>query len=77
MNDEKKPLIISALNHLTKRDPDWAHVKMLPKFKVLYGGWAARSLRQGKHNKYYYSRKWREGWLPMVEFISFLNYVME
>ena len=43
MRNDKKILIVSALNHLQERDPDWKHAKMLPKFKVLYNGWKATS----------------------------------
>lgn len=42
MRNDKKILIVSALNHLQERDPAWKHVKMLPKFKVLYNGWKAK-----------------------------------
>ena len=77
MNKEKKILIISVLDHLKKRDPAWGHVKMLPKIKTLYQSWAAKCIRLHKHAKFYYSRKWREGWLPLDEYMDFFNYVMQ
>ena len=51
--------------------------KMLPKIKTLYQSWAAGCIRHHKHAKFYYSRKWREGWLPLDEYMDFFNYVME
>ena len=77
MKEDKKILIVSVLNHLQERDPYWKLVHMQLKFKVLYGGWAANCIRHHKHAKYYYSRKWKEGWLPMEEYIDFYNYVMQ
>ena len=77
MNSEKKILITSVLNHLQKRDPAWAHVKMLPKFKTIYGGWAAKGIRHHRHSKVYYSRKWHDGWLPWDEYLDFFKYAME
>jgi len=77
MREENKILIVSVLNQLQERDPDWKHVKMLPKLKTLYGGWVAKCIRHHKHTKVYFSRKWREGWLPLEEYISFSNYVLE
>ena len=77
MKEERKIMIESVLNHLKDRDPAWAHVKMLPKLKILYGGWAAKCIRQHRHNKVYFSRKWREGWLPIEEYLDFFRYVMQ
>ena len=77
MREEKKILIISVLNHLQERDPDWKHVKMLPKVKDLYAGWVAKCMRHHWHNKVYYSRKWREGWLPQDEYLDFYRYAMQ
>ena len=77
MKKEKKIMIHSVLNHLQERDPAWAHVKMLPKFKALYAGWAATCMRHQRHNKVYYSRKWREGWLPWEEYVSFFKYATQ
>ena len=77
MKKEKKIMIVSVLNHLKERDPAWGHVKMLPKIKVLYAGWAAKCIKHHKHNKVYFSRKWREGWLPFDEYTDFFNYAMQ
>jgi len=77
MKEDKKIMIISILNHLKERDPAWNHVKMLPKVKVLYQGWADTCMRHHRHNKYYFSRKWKEGWLPIEEFMDFFNYAMQ
>ena len=77
MTDDKKILIVSVLNALKKRDPAWKHVKMLPKLKILYLGWATKCIRHHRHAKFYFSRKWREGWLPMEEYLDFYNYVMQ
>ena len=77
MKEGKKILIVSVLNQLQERDSAWKHVKMLPKLKVLYSGWAAKCIRHHKHAKFYFSRKWREGWLPMEEYLDFVNYVMQ
>jgi hypothetical protein len=77
MIEEKKILIISVLNHLVKRDPAWRQVGMQLKFKVLYSGWANKCIRHHKHAKFYYSRKWREGWLPFDEYMDFFNYAMQ
>ena len=79
MKQDNKILIISALDYLKQRDPDWAHVKMLPRLKDLYHTWAdkCRRLHRFEHYKTYYSRKWKEGWLPIEEFMDFLAYVME
>lgn len=77
MRKDKKVMILSALDQLKDRDPAWAHVKMLPKFKTLYQCWAIKCVRNKKHPKEYYVRKWRDGWLPTTEFLGFLNYVMQ
>ena len=77
MKEEKKILIVSVLDHLQRRDPDWAHVKMLPKFKTIYSGWADTCMRHHRHNKVYYSRKWRDGWLPLEEWMDFYGYAMQ
>jgi hypothetical protein len=77
MREEKKILIYSVLNHLKDRDPAWAHVNMLQQFKTLYQCWAAACVRHHKHAKFYYSVKWRQGWLPRTEFLEFLNYAMQ
>lgn len=77
MKKDKKILIVSVLTHLQKKDPAWKLDKMQSKFKDLYLGWAAKCIRHHKHAKYYYSRKWREGWLPTDEYLDFYNYVMQ
>ena len=77
MKEEKKILIVSILDHLSERDPAWAHVKMIPKLKTIYAGWAATCMRHHWHNKVYFSRKWREGWLPQEEYLDFYNYAMQ
>ena len=76
MTEEKKILIVSVLEHLQERDPAWK-VVLMPKFKTLYEGWAAIGIRHHRHNKSYYSRKWREGWLPMDEYLDFFHYAMQ
>ena len=77
MRSENKILICSVLDHLQERDPAWKHVKMLPKFKILYQGWAAECIRHHIHTKVYFSRKWRDGWLCFEEYREFFNYAME
>ncbi len=77
MNEKNKIPIIAVLNHLQKRDPAWKHVKMLPKVKILYQSWAAKCIKHHKHAKFYYSRKWREGWLPVDEYMDFFKYAMQ
>ena len=77
MKDGKKILIVSVLTPLQKRDPAWKLAKMQSKLKDLYLGWATICIRHHKHAKYYYSRKWKEGWLPMDEYLDFYNYVMQ
>ena len=77
MNTDKKILIISVLNHLQERDPAWKHVKMLPKFKVLYDGWRQKELRAKIHSGFFYSTAWQRGWLPQADFVRFRDYVME
>ena len=77
MKEEKKIMIHSVLNHLQERDSAWAHVKMIPKLKTIYAGWAATCMRHHWHNKVYYSRKWHDGWLPWEEYVSFFKYAMQ
>ena len=77
MNESKKILIVSVLTHLQERDPAWKLAKMQSKLKDLYLGWTAKCIRHHKHAKYYYSRKWKEGWLPTDEYLDFYNYVMQ
>ena len=77
MKENKKILIVSVLNHLKEKDPVWANANMQTKFKDLYAGWAATCMRHHRHNKVYFSRKWREGWLPWDEYLDFFNYVMQ
>jgi len=77
MTDDKKILIVSVLNQLQERDPAWKLDAMVLKFKTLYEGWAAIGIRHHRHNKSYYSRKWREGWLPMDEYLDFFHYATQ
>lgn len=77
MNEEKKIMIVSVLAHLQQRDPSWYHQKMQQQFKALYSGWAAKCIRHHKHSKVYFSRKWGEGWLPLDEYMDFLNYALQ
>ena len=77
MKEEKKIMIHSVLNHLQERDSAWAHVKMLPKFKTLYRRWAEISISHHRHPKEYYSRKWKDGWLPIDEYLDFYKYAMQ
>jgi len=77
MRADKKILITSVLTHLQRRDPAWAHVKMLPKFKTIYGGWVETCVRHHKHSREYFSRKWRDGWLPLEEWMDFYGYAMQ
>ena len=77
MRKEKKILIVSVLNHLKKRDPAWGLPMMESKFKQLYECWAAGCVRHHKHNKVYFSRKWKEGWLPYAEYLDFFMYAMQ
>ena len=77
MKKENKIMIVSVLNHLVERDPEWAQENMQSKFKVLYSGWAAKCIRHHKHSKVYFSRKWSEGWMPLDEYMDFYNYAMQ
>ena len=77
MKEEKKILIYSALNHLKDRDRAWGFPVMVPKFKTLYQCWAITCVRNKKHPKEYYIRKWRDGWLPDAEYLDFFNYAMQ
>ena len=74
---KKKVLIVSVLNHLQRRDPEWETDALQVRLKVLYSGWTAKCIRQHKHDKHYFSRKWREGSLPLDEYLDFFNYVMQ
>ena len=77
MTDDKKILIVSVLNQLQERDPAWKLDAMVLKFKTLYEGWAAACVRHHKHTREYFTRKWRDGWLPMIEYLDFYNYAMQ
>ena len=77
MIQDKKILIVSALNHLQQRDPVWKHDKMLPKFKALYDGWRATELRHKIHSKPFYTISWKRGWLPLEDWKRFRNYAMQ
>ena len=77
MTDARKILITSVLNHLKEKDPVWGHANMQPKFKALYDGWAAAGVRHHRHNRVYYTRKWRDGWLPEEEYLDFFKYAWQ
>lgn len=77
MKKEKKILIVSVLNHLQERDPEWKKAKMAPKFKVLYYGWRVYELRHKIHSHYFYTSSWNRGWLPVKDWKRFRDYVMQ
>ena len=77
MKSEKKVLIISALNALQLRDPDWKQPAMIKKFKTVYDGWRQAGLRAHRHTAAYYTRAWKRGWLSQADFISFRDYALQ
>ncbi len=77
MKSEKKVLIISALNALQLRDPDWKQPAMIKKFKTVYDDWRQKELRAKVHAASFYTLSWRRGWLPQADFVRFRDYVME
>ena len=77
MRHDKKQDIAEVLELLSQRDPKWKHVKMLPKFKVLYQGWRAVELRHKVHTHYFYTSSWKRGWLPARDWKRFRNYAMQ
>lgn len=77
MKSEKKVLIISALNSLQLRDPEWKQPAMIKKFKFLYDDWRQKELRAKVHAASFYTLSWRRGWLPQADFVRFRDYVME
>ena len=44
-------------------------------FKIGWDGWRAYCLRHGKHNKAFFSVKWRDGWLAKEDAIDFCDYL--
>ena len=77
MKSEKNVLIISALNALQLRDPDWKQPAMIKKFKTVYDDWRQKELRAKVHAASFYTLSWRRGWLPQADFVRFRDYVME
>ena len=77
MKSEKKVLIISTLNALQLRDPDWKQPAMIKKFKTVYDDWRQKELRAKVHAASFYTLSWRRGWLPQADFVRFRDYVME
>ena len=77
MKSEKKVLIISAMNALQLRDPDWKQPAMIKKFKTVYDDWRQKELRAKVHAASFYTLSWRRGWLPQADFVRFRDYVME
>ena len=77
MKGDKKVFIHSVLTHLAERDPEWAHPKMLPKFKFLYQGWRQKEIKHNVHSHLFYTRSWQRGWWPQADFKRFLEYAMQ
>ena len=77
MKSEKKVLIVSALNALQERDPDWKQPAMIKKFKILYDDWRQKELRAKQHAASFYTLSWKRGWLSQADFVRFRAYVME
>ena len=77
MNEEKKVLIVSVLNALEARDPEWNLPEVARKFKVLYQGWRQTELRAKRHTGFFYTNSWQRGWLPQADFIRFRNYALQ
>ena len=69
--------IFDVLDLLRQRDPAWKHVKMLPKFKDLYGCWKDTELRHKEHTRYFYSVSWKRGWLPESDWNRFRDYALQ
>ena len=77
MKSEKKVLIVSALNALQERDPDWKRPALSKKFKILYDDWRQKELRAKQHAASFYTLSWKRGWLSQADFVRFRAYVME
>ena len=77
MKKELKKDISEVLQLLVERDPEWAHAKMVPKFKQLYGGWVAQQLRGSIRTRDFYSRSWLRNWLPIDDWRRFKEYAMQ
>ena len=69
--------IFSVYDELCQRDPDWRHVKMLPRFKTLYDGWRTTELRHKLHTGAFYTLHWRSKTLGNPEFERFRAYVLQ
>jgi len=77
MKNELKKDIPAVLEMLQARDPAWKHVKMLPKFKVLYQGWRVAELKQNVHSHLFYTKAWQRGWLSIDDWRRFRDYAMQ
>ena len=77
MKKELKKDISEVLQLLIQRDPAWAHPKMLPKFKVLYGGWTNQQVKHDIRTRDFYSRSWKRNWLPIQDWRRFKEYAMQ
>ena len=77
MKKELKKDITEVLELLAQRDPAWAHPKMLPKFKQLYGGWVAQQIRHNIRTRDFFSRSWKRNWLPIDDWRQWRNYAMQ
>lgn len=77
MKAELKKDITAVLDLLAERDPAWAHAKMVPKFKHLYGGWVAQQIRHNIRTRDFYSRSWMRNWLPIDDWRQFRDYAMQ
>ena len=78
MKKEKKILIVSIINQLEARDPNWAgNGTPMEKLKILYEGWTETERRHGRHYRQYYETCWKRGWLKEEDFSRFHEYAMQ
>lgn len=77
MKADNKKQIWAVYELLCARDPSWAHPEMLPKFKILYGGWRTVELRNKVHSHIFYTLSWERGWMPEADFERFKKYAMQ
>lgn len=77
MNNNNKRNITAVLVELSFRDPDWKHVKMLPKFKELYQAWAWHDKRKHSRSHSYHSIAWKRNWLEQGTFEEFRKYALQ
>ena len=77
MKEDKKVLIHSVLIHLAERDPEWKKAYLVPRFKIIYGGWCLAEIRAHRRSRDFLSRSWKRGWLPQADFIRFYMYAMQ